>query len=215
MDWDARVRSPMVHAPTRLLLIRHAHIDSRARLCGALDVPLSARGEAQLCELMTRTPRHPPPAALYTSPLGRARQVAAALAGIWNLPPRGCAAIGEIDCGMLEGEPFETLVREHRDLWARNTAQQDDDFTWPGGESYRAFRQRLLGGLREIAAAHPGARVAIVTHAGVISQVLGTMRGRRPAVWEHDRPDPLTGTEVMWANGTPEALVAFNRADWL
>ena len=205
----------MDHAPTRLLLIRHAHIDSRARLCGALDVPLSPRGEAQLGTLLASAPRHAPPVALYTSPLGRARRVAAALAGIWNLPPQPSAAVGEIDCGTLEGEPFETLEREHPDLWARNTAQQDDDFRWPGGESYRMFRQRLLAGLSAIAAAHPGARVAVVTHAGVISQVLGTIRGRRPAAWEHDRPDPLTATEVTWANGLPETLVAFNRADWL
>ena len=110
--------------------------------------------------------------------------------------------------------PFDQLRREFPALWVRNQAQTDDAFAWPGGESYAQFRARVLAGLEATAAAHPSGRIAIITHAGVVSQVLGVVRGRPAAVWELDRPDPLTATEVTWSNGRPQALVTFNDPDW-
>ena len=202
---------------TRLLLIRHAHVDtgpSPGRLCGSLDLPLSAAGRAQLRALGARLAADEAPDALYTSTLRRAREVAEALTRIWDRDLCLDDAVREIDCGRLDGMPIVEIEREYADLWARNRAQIDDDFTWPDGESYRAFRQRVLDGLGHIAAAHRGQRVAVVTHAGVIAQVLGAIRGRPAAVWELDRPAPLSATEVTWANGAPASVVAFNRRDW-
>ena len=93
-------------------------------------------------------------------------------------------------------------------------AQVDDAFAWPGGETYAQFRARVLAGLSSVADASPGGRVVVVTHAGVIAQVLGAVKGRPACVWEPDRPRPLTATEVLWEDGAPRAVLSFNEPDW-
>ena len=203
---------------TRLLLVRHGHIDlgpPPGRLCGWLDVPLSHEGLAALDALRRRRARLPAPVALYSSPLLRARVVAETLGGLWHLTPHLDDDLREIHCGALEGAAIPQVELRHSDLWARNLAQSDETFAWPGGESYRDFRVRVLGGLARIADEHPGDRVAVVTHAGVVTQVLGAVRGRSPAVWEADRPAPLSATEVTWGNGGPDALLGFSMREWL
>ena len=199
---------------SRLLLIRHAHADADGRLCGRFDARLSARGRQQLDRLRTARPRQPAPAALYTSPLTRARDVAAVLAALWDLRPCELDAASEIDCGTLEGMRLDEVRRDFPHLWQVNQAQMDGEFAWPGGESYVRFRARVLAAVTETAARHPGQRVAVVTHAGVISQVLGCLRGRPAAVWDRDRPDPLSATEVVWSNGSPVDVLCFNDPDW-
>lgn len=199
---------------THIVLIRHASIDAASRLHGTYDVPLSAAGLQQLRTRLSAPLTRPIPAALYTSPLTRAATVATALGRAWGLEPRTAPWAQEIHCGEVEGMPLDELQRRYPHLWAQNEAQADDDFAWPGGESYRRFRVRVLTGLREAVASHAGGRIAIVTHAGVISQVLGTIRHRAPAVWAVDRPDPFTATEVTWADHGPLAVVTYNELEW-
>jgi broad specificity phosphatase PhoE len=120
----------------------------------------------------------------------------------------------EIHCGQVEGMPLEELERDFPELWARNQEQSDDGFAWPGGETYGAFRARVLAGLKATATVHPGGRVAVVTHAGVISQVLGVVRRRPACVWASDRPEPLTATEVACEDGMPVDVLTYNESDW-
>jgi broad specificity phosphatase PhoE len=199
---------------TRILLIRHASTDPGGRLCGSLDVGLSPSGRDELAALVRRIPTQPAPDALLTSTLLRAREVAEALGQAWNLPPQAVEWAREIHCGELEGVPIREIQRRHPDLWARNEAQEDDAFCWPGGESYTDFRTRILLGLAETAAAHPARRVAVVTHAGVISQVLGVIRGRRASAWAPDRPRPLSATEIVWKNGAPTTILNYDDPEW-
>lgn len=177
-------------------------------------MPLSAAGEAHLQALISRLPSQAVPDALFTSPLRRAREVAAALGRGWALEPYAAEWAREIHCGDVEGMPLQQLQREFAVYWTRNEAQADETFAWPGGETYGEFRARILEGLRATAAAHAGQRVAVVTHAGVVSQALGVIRGRAASVWEPDRPNPLTATEITWSNGGLNAVLTFNNPDW-
>jgi broad specificity phosphatase PhoE len=199
---------------TRILLIRHASTDSRGRLCGSFDVPLSRRGREELQTLIRQPMARPAPDALFTSTLRRAGDVAAELARAWMLEPEPAAWAREIHCGEVEGMLLEHVQRQFPDFWVRNEAQLDDAFAWPGGESYGEFRARIIEGLRATVEAYPGGRVAVVTHAGVISQVLGIVRSRPAAVWEPDRPQPLTATEIAWHNGAPSTVLTYDDPDW-
>jgi broad specificity phosphatase PhoE len=202
------------YVATRILLIRHAETDAGGRLCGSFDIPLSAAGRAQLEELLRHTAARPAPVALFTSTLRRAREVGCALGRAWGLLPQPAEWAREIDCGEVDGMPISQIQRERPELWARNEAQLDDTFAWPGGETYARFRSRVLDGLARTAATHAGRRIAVVTHAGVVSQVLGAIRGRPASAWRPDRPRPLTATEIAWTNGAPEAVVSYDDPDW-
>jgi broad specificity phosphatase PhoE len=70
--------------PARLLLIRHAHVDTgkdAQRMCGWLDLPLSPIGELQLKRFHNEFPEFKPDA-LYGSSSSRARLTAEILASI-------------------------------------------------------------------------------------------------------------------------------------
>jgi alpha-ribazole phosphatase/probable phosphoglycerate mutase len=195
-------------------LIRHAQTGEHNRLCGSFDVPLNDEGRTQLASLCRRPPREPAPDALYVSTLARAREVGEALGRMWGVGVRLDDGVREIHCGDVEGMRLDELQRTHPDLWTRNQAQSDESFGWPGGESYREFHDRVMRAIGRIAAAHAGQRIAIVTHTGVITQVLAALKGRSPAQWEPDRVETLSGTEVRWTNGGPATVLRYNVRDW-
>ena len=130
------------------------------------------------------------------------------------MDPRIEDSLAEIDCGNLEGMAIDRIKREHPLVWAQNLAQNDDEFAWPHGESYRQFRERVLTGLARLADTDSRERIGVVTHSGVIAQVAGALRGRPAAVWEHDRPEPLSATEAAWSNGRPCSILMLSERDW-
>lgn len=179
------------------------------RLSGWTDLPLNARGLAQRERLRRRFAAESGLAALYSSPLARARHTAEAIAEPTGLAPHFLPELREIHCGDVDGEPITAVQRRLPELWAQNLRQEDDDFRWPGGESYREFRARCLDAMNRIARAHPDGRVAVVTHAGVVTQVLATLHGLPPARWEPFRPENTSVTEIEWADGHGR-LLSFN-----
>jgi broad specificity phosphatase PhoE len=107
-------------------------------------------------------------------------------------------SLREIGCGGVDGWTLARVRRRFPRLWAANLARADERFRWPGGESYREFRARCLRAIRRIAAAHLGARVVVVTHAGVITQVLAAIHGIAPARWDAFRVGNASVTVVRW-----------------
>lgn len=201
---------------TRLLLIRHAHIDTGKdcpRMCGWLDLPLSSTGQRQL-QCFRSEPSEFKPEIVYASSSMRTRITAETLASNWNVPVSTDPQLREINCGHLEGMPIEEVKHRFPELWTQNASQTDCEFAWPNGESYRNFRHRVFVALSRIANRHPNTRIAVVTHAGVIAQVVGAIKGLPPAVWEQYRPAPLTATEVIWSHEAPLQLLSFNVSDW-
>ncbi len=190
-----------------LIFVRHAHVadndpSAGSRLCGWFDPPLSRRGWTEVDRLCRRLEQGPRPTALYTSPLRRARAMAHVIGARLGLAPRALDLLREIHCGRLEGVRIAEVVQRYPILWRTNLRQIDDGFQWPGGESYRDFRRRVLNAINDIGAEHAGERVIIVTHAGVISQFLGALNGVRAACWEAFRPHNASLTVVRWADGT-------------
>jgi broad specificity phosphatase PhoE len=201
---------------TRVVLIRHGHTTSNGSatgmtMSGWTDVPLSPTGHIEAERLAARLRMEPPFDAIYTSPLRRAQETAARIAAA-SAPRSGVLVaedLREINCGEVDGLPVEYVERVVPELWALNMRQDDPDFRWPGGESYREFRSRCLAGMRRIVSSHLGSYVGVVTHAGVICQVLGEMAGLGPARWETYRPSNASLSEVVWSGAAP-VLVRFD-----
>jgi alpha-ribazole phosphatase/probable phosphoglycerate mutase len=152
---------------------------------------------------------HEPASALYTSPLRRAMDTALAAPPQLRQDLRLLNSLAEIHCGSVEGTPIDEIRQFYPELWTRNEAQQDEEFRWPGGETYRRFRRRVLRAIRAIAARHAGQRVLLFTHAGVVNQVLGVIAGQSAARWENLRPGNTALTEVVW-EGTSGSVARFD-----
>jgi broad specificity phosphatase PhoE len=142
---------------TRSLLIRHADTsasDGGKRLSGWHDAPLSPAGLEQLARARNGCFDLAAPSFLYSSTSSRARLTADASAAAWNMDLLLEQDLREIHCGYLEGAVIHDVESLYPDLWARNLAQKHDDFSWPGGESYVAFRRRVLYLLSSLARRH-------------------------------------------------------------
>ena len=200
-----------VSSSTRLLLVRHGRTDpqwqSDTKLCGWYDPPLGLAGQEDAGRAASKLRAGGPYSVLYTSPLRRAQESANVIAAELGLSIVSVADLGEIRCGVLDGEPFRVIQEEHPEIWEKNLAQCDEGFRWPGGESYSEFRKRVDGGLSAIAESHVRTNVIIVTHYGVIAQAIGTLEGISPARWDIARPAHGSVTEIRWGSGGPESAM--------
>jgi broad specificity phosphatase PhoE len=207
-----------VGAAATLILIRHASIDCSKRgvalLCGSHDAPLSQAGREQVHLLRKRLDGHQKVRAAYSSPLRRAIQTAEAAPARLVAGVRLLRSLAEIHCGEFEGQSIDEIRAKFPELWARNEAQNDENFFWPGGETYRAFRRRVLRAMRAIAARHPDESVLIFTHAGVVNQVLGSIVGQSAALWANYRPHNTGLTIVEWS-GDQGRAICFDDRDHL
>jgi alpha-ribazole phosphatase len=159
-------------AATRLVLVRHAETDEPAqgRCYGRLDVGLSAAGRRRSEELGAALAAVPL-AAVYSSPLSRALDTAAAVASPHELEPVVDDGLGEIDFGELEGLTYDEIQEGFAELYGA-WMERPTQVTFPGGESYADLRRRVLSVLAEIRRRHEGDSVAVVAHGGVIRVVL-------------------------------------------
>lgn len=201
---------------TDLILIRHGHTSSNGGghvvMSGWTDLPLSPIGLCQAQHLRVRLEGEPPFAAIYASPLVRALDTARPLFDAGLGPLRVEDDLREIHCGDLEGVGVDEVKRSVPELWEANLRQDDDDFRWPGGESYRELRARVTSCLAAIRGRHEGERVAVVTHAGVISQLMGELSGAPPARWESNRPENASVTQMVFTEGSPHVARFDDRA---
>jgi len=153
-----------------LYLIRHAAHDHIGRvLSGRMEgLALSDDGRAQAGRLaaMLRDRRF---AAIYTSPVQRARETAAAIAAGRDIPVTPASALDEIDFGAWTGQPFAALDGDA--AWRRwNDAR--GAATVPGGETMVQAQARAVAFAQDLAATHDGAAVALVSHCDVIRALL-------------------------------------------
>jgi probable phosphoglycerate mutase len=184
-----------------LLLVRHAEtVDNVAeRLAGWTDSELSPRGEAQVALLAEHFNRaHGHTAALYASPLIRARRTAEAIGALTGREPVYDPDLREMHFGEVDGLLLEEVRERHADLLVGDQDADDEAFGWPGGESRAQFQARVEGVIDRIAAAHPGEHVAIVTHGGVISTFRALLHGQPAAAWRHWLVGNASLTEVVW-----------------
>jgi 2,3-bisphosphoglycerate-dependent phosphoglycerate mutase len=151
--------------------------------------PLSERGRAQARALAERCAELDL-AAVYASPIRRARETAEAIAAVADVEVRDEPDVREIAIGAIEAEASMTM--RARLEWLAMVAMRDGSWTGiPGTEPSHAVRARMLRALDTIAARHAGRRVAVVSHAGSINAALGAIMETA-----HDFVFPLANASV-------------------
>jgi broad specificity phosphatase PhoE len=117
-------------------------------------------------------------AALWCSPLARARETAEIVAQAIGLEPREDARFAETETGSWTGRSFAEVQAEDPEGFA-GFIGADPRFGFPGGESFAQQAQRVAEGLADVRA---GALPALVVcHRGVIRLALVAATGD-PAV---------------------------------
>lgn len=166
-----RGASPAVRAGEQVILLaRHGRTPENAegRILGRRDPRLDPAGEGE-ADALAEALADQPFAAIWTSPLRRARATAAAVGNATGLSPLPLEDLIESDRGRWEGR----LVRDLRDAEPQEFeafVEGREDFAFPGGE---ALREQGLRTERAVAEIGRGPLPAmVVAHAGTIRATL-------------------------------------------
>jgi probable phosphoglycerate mutase len=165
-----------------LLLVRHgesipARDDQPFPLVdGHGDPQLDPNGHVQAQQVADRLAREDV-GAIYVSTLQRTAQTAAPLAARLGIEPTVEPDLREVFLGDWEGS-FRRHVAEGHPVAQQMFTEQRWDVI-PNAEPADAFAARVEGAITRIAAAHADQTVVVVSHGGVIGQVLAMATGSR------------------------------------
>jgi broad specificity phosphatase PhoE len=196
---------------THLYLVRHGatvwHAENR--YAGTTDVALDPGGYAQ-AERLAVWASDARLAAIWCSPLNRARETAAPSARAAGVEPRIDERLREIDFGQIEGKTMaeaEQLFPEE----IRRFKADPATYPMPGGEDPHQAARRAMSALRDIASAHPQERVLVVAHNTLIRLALCSLFGIPLARYRTVFPTVRNGalTEIGLADESA-ALLQYN-----
>ncbi len=159
----------------RLLLLRHATTEHTGkRLTGwTPGVHLGSKGVREASALAERLA----PVeiqAIYSSPLERCQETAAAVAERQGLEVSIVEDLGEVRFGDWTGKELGELAKT--DLW-RTVQFHPSGARFPGGESILEMQTRAVLACERLRADHPGETVAVCSHADVIKAVVAHYLG--------------------------------------
>jgi probable phosphoglycerate mutase len=190
---------------TDVLLIRHgqsAGMTASTYRCtesGQADPELSDKGHRQAAAMAERMSRAGIQA-LYTSTLIRTQQTAAPLASFTGLTPEVVPELREIELGDWEGGEFRRRLEQQDPMILTLMREGSWDYV-PGGEGDAAFTDRVRAGLKKVVDAHPGERIAVVCHGGVIGAAIALATGCSPMAFMH--VDNCSVSQLIVHEGLP------------
>lgn len=168
--------------PTRLLLVRHGQTEFSVhrRYSGRGDPALTDVGVRQAAAVARRLSARDDIAAVVTSPLGRAKDTATAIAETAGVPVTEQPDLIETDFGGWEGLTFAEAAGRDPDLHRSWLA--DDTVPTPGGESFAQVHTRVERARAGLVADHPGETVVVVSHVTPIKVLLRIGLAAGPAL---------------------------------
>ncbi|MGO8958129.1 MAG: histidine phosphatase family protein [Streptosporangiaceae bacterium] len=196
--------------PTTTLLLRHGQtaLSVERRFAGRGDIPLTDTGRRQAAAAGSALAARGDVDLIVTSPLGRARRTAEAVA------ERTAAALVvddglvETDFGAWEGLSFaEVGARWPADLAAWLA---DADVPPPGGESFAAVATRVDAALDRLLAAHAGQTLVVVSHVTPIKTIVCRALLAPSAAMFRMHLDVASICEADWFADGPALLRSLN-----
>ncbi len=154
----------------RLLFVRHGQTVHNARgeiSTGPPGGPLSDLGVAQSADLASQLAASAI-AAIYSSPLERARQTAKILADPHGIPVVVRPELTEVSAGELDGRSDEeafSVLNHALDEWCSGNLDARIGTT---GETGHSMRSRLIDLVAEVTTRHSGQTVVLVSHGGLL-----------------------------------------------
>ena len=157
---------------TELVLIRHGETfwNREGKLQGTGNSMLTSLGirQAQAAAAALAGEHFD---AVYSSPLIRARKTAQIITGGIDSQIVLDDELVEWRLGIFEGLSIKEIEERFPDCYPRFSSR-DPDYVIPEGESSRQRYDRAIRCLERIAGNHPGRRVLVITHRGVLDSVM-------------------------------------------
>lgn len=161
---------------TAVYLARHGESDWNVanRFQGHSDRPLTALGRRQAEALADELAGVATLSVIYSSPLRRALETAAAVGERTGLDPVPLDDLREVDVGAWTGLSRSEVEARFPEAFRR---WLDGGQGWEDGESYADMSYRVLSALRRLAEAHPDEELLVVSHGGPIRAIQAAAAG--------------------------------------
>ena len=192
-----------------IVLVRHG-LPLRVELeTGIADPELAAEGHEQ-AEKMAAYLGVEDIEAIYVSPLRRAIETARPLCKLLGLEAVVSEGVAEFDRNSREYVPVEELRATNDPRWEKLLRGE-----WDGvDEDPSIFKARVVATVEDMIARHPGGRVVVVCHGGVINQYLAHVLGIETHVGFF-YPKYTSIHRVMAARSGQRSIVSINEASHL
>lgn len=206
----ARTKSP---APTLMLFVRHGQTPTTgATLPGrAPGLHLAEAGVGQAEAAASRIGAlKKKVAAVYASPMERARETAAPIARARKLRTRTERGLNECDFGQWTGAELKALAKLPE--W-KTVQQYPSGFRFPGGESFVEMQARIVGAIEKLARRHPGETIVAVSHADPIKAAVAAAMGTHLDLFQRIVISPCSVTAIAYGAGGPIVLAVNSTGD--
>jgi len=192
-----------------IVLVRHG-LPLRVELeTGIADPELAAEGHEQAAKMAAYLGVEDVEA-VYVSPLRRALETARPLCKLLGLEAVVSEGVAEFDRNSREYVPVEELRATNDPRWEKLLRGE-----WDGvDEDPSIFKARVVATVEDMIARHPGGRVVVVCHGGVINQYLAHVLGIETNVGFF-YPKYTSIHRVMAARSGERSIVSINEASHL
>ena len=192
----------------KLYLIRHGETtwnQQRIIQGSGSDTELSESGRRQ-AEKLALALKDVPLTAIYSSPLKRAMDTAAAIARYHNLKITPDPGLKEVHVGEFEGmtlEKFATGFGQFVVDWQT----KGESVNFNGGENLGKFKDRVWASVQNIVESNPGGEVVLVSHFFVTATIVCTALGLPITHLVHIRIQPSSKTVLEFEKGCQPRLL--------
>ena len=205
-----RLRS--AETPTFIYFVRHGETvltpTRKFSGTGALDPELTQEGLDQ-ADLVAEECAKLGAEILIASPLKRTRQTAEAIARTTGLEITFDEAWFELSFGSWDGKSIEEVQAEDPDAY--QAWLNSSSYAPAGGESYDDAAVRVEESLERLVAEHPGKKIIVVTHNGIIKTAAKiAVGGPSDAVFHMDVTPCSLSSISIWPSDGLRALRSFN-----
>ena len=192
-----------------IVLVRHG-LPLRVELeTGIADPELAAEGHEQAAKMAAYLGVEDVEA-VYVSPLRRALETARPLCKVLGLEAVVSEGVAEFDRNSREYVPVEELRATNDPRWEKLLRGE-----WDGvDEDPSLFKARVVETIEDMIARHPGGRVVVVCHGGVINQYLAHVLGIDTNIGFF-YPKYTSIHRVMAARSGQRSIVSINEASHL
>ena len=192
-----------------IVLVRHG-LPLRVELeTGIADPELAAEGHEQAAKMAAYLGVEDVEA-VYVSPLRRALETARPLCKVLGLEAVVSEGVAEFDRNSREYVPVEELRASNDPRWEKLLRGE-----WDGvDEDPSIFKARVVETVEDMIARHPGGRVVVVCHGGVINQYLAHVLGIETNIGFF-YPKYTSIHRVMAARSGQRSIVSINEASHL
>jgi len=192
-------------AATTILLVRHGQTPTTGKVLPgrASGLHLADEGLEQAEIAAERIGALGKIAAVYSSPLERARETAAPISRALGLRTRVDRGLFECDFGDWTGKELSKLMK----LPEWQTVQRaPSTFRFPGGESFTEMQTRMVSTLDRLRAQHPGGTIVCVSHADTIKAAVAHALGTHIDLFQRIVISPASVSAISWHGGGPIVL---------